>query len=126
MSMIYNGIKYDILEDLELAISELSEDQKILIRNDFNGIPNQTTISNVPKIVTPRQIRLALILSGVSLDIIETAINSLPEPQKSMTRITWEYSVEFQRTNPMISAMSPMLGLTSEQIDNLFILAATL
>ena len=75
-------------------------------------------VSNVPSFVTPRQIRVALITSGFSLATIETAIDSLPEPQQSITRVTWEYSVEFQRNNPLLIAMAPMLGLTSADIDN--------
>jgi hypothetical protein len=80
----------------------------------------------VPSIVTPRQIRVALIMSGFPLQTIEDAIDTLPEPNKSIVRVTWEYSVEFQRSNPFISSMAPLLNLTETQIDELFILASTL
>jgi hypothetical protein len=82
--------------------------------------------TKVPFSVTPRQIRIALIMSGISLETIESMINALPEPDKSITRVTWEYSVEFQRSNPVLNAMTPMLGMTSSQVDDLFKLAATL
>lgn len=81
---------------------------------------------NVPLTVTPRQIRVALILSGISLDLIEQTINSLEEPNRSIVRVTWEYSVEFQRNNPFIVSMAPLLNLTESQVDQLFILASTL
>ena len=124
----YNGTIYQNIEDLETAMSSdgLSEEQKQFLRNDFNGVPNPAPINSVPKFVTPRQIRLALIMSGISLDVIENTINSLSEPQKSIVRVTWEYSVEFQRNNPVLTSMAPVLGLTSEQVDQLFILANTL
>lgn len=40
-----NGILCLTIEELEAAIANLSEDQKILMRNDFNGIPNPTELS---------------------------------------------------------------------------------
>jgi hypothetical protein len=120
-----NGEKVETIERLEELMIGLSDYQKECLRNDFNGIPN-TQVIGTPQTVTPRQIRVALIMSGISLELIENTINSLPEPQKSITKVTWEYSVEFQRNNPMILAMAPLLGLNNEQIDQLFILASTL
>lgn len=122
--MIINGVKCNTIEEVELQIIGLSEEQKQVIRNDFNGIPNaQSTV--VPS-VTPRQMRIALVLSGISISSIESIIDSLPEPDKSITKITWEYSTAFERTNPVLNAMAPMIGMTSSQLDSLFNLAATL
>lgn len=73
--------------------------------------------------VTPRQIRQALVLSGISLTDIETALNSLPEPTKSLAIIEWEYSVAFIRTNPLVEQVGLMLGWTSEQLDDLWTFA---
>lgn len=80
----------------------------------------------VPRVVSPRQIRIALIASGFTLSTIESAIAALPEPDRSFAQVSWEYSVEFQRDNPLILSMAPVLGLTSQQIDNLFIMASSL
>ena len=80
----------------------------------------------IPRAVTARQIRMALVKSGYTLSGIESTLDALPEPQKSEAKIAWEYSNEFQRLNPLIAAFAPMLGLTSEQIDQLFVYAATL
>jgi len=41
-------------------------------------------------------------------------------------RIEWEYAIEFRRDWPALVAMQPLLGLTDTQIDDLFVLAATL
>lgn len=122
--MIINGVLCRTLQELEDAILDLPEDQKELIRNDFNGITNVPQSS--VQAVTPRQIRLALSRSGISLQTIEAVIDSLPEPARSETRITWEYSVEFQRSNPLLIAMAPVLGLSTAQVDSLFQLASTL
>lgn len=119
-----NGVTITTIEQLEEVIAHMSEYEKTCVRNDFHGIPNEPIVT--VRAVTPRQMRLALSRSGISLSTIESIINSLPEPTKSETRITWEYSVEFQRNNPLLNAMAPVLGLTSQQVDNLFALASTL
>ena len=79
----------------------------------------------VPRSVTMRQARLALLGAGL-LDDIDAAINALPSPQKEAARIEWEYSQEVQRHNGFVSILAPSLGLTEAQIDTLFIQAKTL
>jgi hypothetical protein len=76
--------------------------------------------------ITAKQIRLALLGFGVSLDMIESAINELPEPTRSYAKVTWEYATIFEREHPMIAGLGAQLGLTSEQIDYLFVEAAKL
>lgn len=76
--------------------------------------------------VTPRQMRQALVLSGVSLNDIETALNSLSEPTKSLAKIEWEYSTMFQRNRPLVLQVGAMLGWTSQQLDTLWAFAKTL
>lgn len=79
----------------------------------------------VPSAVTMRQARLALLGAG-KLALVDQAISSMKEPQQSAARIEWEYSGEVQRHNGFVAALGPALGLTSEQIDALFIAAAKL
>lgn len=78
------------------------------------------------KPVTPRQIRQALLLQGLSLETIENALNSLPEPTKSLALIEWEYSLEFQRNRPLVNSVAQLLGMTDEQLDTLWVFAASL
>jgi hypothetical protein len=79
----------------------------------------------VPESVTMRQARLALLGAG-KLALVDAAIDGMPEPQKSAARIEWEYSNEVQRNNSFVSALGPALGMTSTQIDGLFVAAAKL
>src|SRR3990167_2007760 len=79
----------------------------------------------IPAAVTMRQARLALLGAGL-LSSIDAAIDALPSPQKEAARIEWEYSQEVQRHNGFVSALAPALGLTQEQVDALFLQAATL
>jgi hypothetical protein len=122
--IIINGITITSAEQLEEAIANMTEYEKQCLRNDFYGTPNDPV--NTVQSVTPRQMRIALVMSGISLETIESIIDGLPEPQRTITKVTWEYSVEFQRNNTLLNAMAPILGLTKEQVDNLFALASTL
>jgi len=76
--------------------------------------------------VTPRQIRQALLLSGISMSQIEDALASLPDPQKSFAQIEWEFSVAFKRNRPLVAAVGSILGWTSDQLDALWRLAGSL
>lgn len=76
--------------------------------------------------VTPRQMRQALILSGVTMQQIEDALDALPESTKSLAKVEWEYSLAFQRNRPLVAQVAQLLGWTSEQLDNLWAFAKTL
>lgn len=75
--------------------------------------------------VTMRQARLALLQEGY-LSQIEDAINLIPEPDKSKVQTEWEYSAVVQRGSVWVAIMQPALGLSDEQMDDLFKLASTL
>lgn len=79
----------------------------------------------VPIAVTMRQARLALLEAG-KLNMIPTIINSLPSPTKEAASIEWEYSSEVQRHNGFVAQIGPALGMSSAEIDALFIRAAQL
>jgi hypothetical protein len=125
-------IKYRITHDNQMIEFPTREEAENYLNN--NSVTSEIeTVEEVvqaktavPQTVTPRQIRIALVMSGISLSTIEAMIDSLPEPDRSITRITWEYSIEFQRNNPLLNAMAPALGFTQQQIDELFQLASTL
>ena len=82
-------------------------------------------VNPVPKEITMRQARLAL-LDASLLSSVQPAIDSLPEPSKTKAQIEWEYSNALQRDNPFVATLGGALGLSSEDIDNLFIQAARL
>lgn len=75
--------------------------------------------------VTMRQARRALFQTG-KLAAIEAAIDALPEPQKTVARIEWEYSAKVQRHNGFVSQIAPLLSLSDADVDALFALAETL
>ena len=75
----------------------------------------------VPESVSPLQARKALRQAGV-LSLITAALESASEE----TREAWEYATEIRRDNPFVCGVASSVGMTGEQIDDLFRLAATL
>lgn len=121
-------MKKDILNYLGEKIGELelpdSTSEEVWQRK--LALYSQPPATEPIKDVTPRQIRQAMVLSGVTMEQIDAAIASLPEPTKSLARIEWEYSTLFIRSNPLVSSVGTMLGWSSDQLDALWRLAATL
>lgn len=75
--------------------------------------------------VSMRQARLALIQQGL-LENVNAAIAAMPEPDKSIVETEWEYAHIVDRGSPWMGQMAIALGLSDEQLDDLFKLAATL
>lgn len=104
-----------------------------LVRNGNALVFDQTrmdqhtaaTAPPVPQQVTMRQARLALFGAGL-LAGVNAAIAGLPEPDKSAATIEWEYAAVVERSSGLVPAMGAALGMTTQQLDDLFTLAATL
>ncbi|ADW16369.1 hypothetical protein Despr_2419 [Desulfobulbus propionicus DSM 2032] len=79
----------------------------------------------VPPSVTMRQARLALLQAGL-LTQAEAAVANMAGDAGDRARIEWEYAQEIQRDWPTLTTIAGAMGLTNEEIDNLFTLAATL
>ena len=76
---------------------------------------------SIPTIVSMRQARLALLQAGL-LATVDAAIAAGTEADQ----ITWEYATEVERNSPMVVNLSASLGLTEQQLNDLFTLAASL
>jgi hypothetical protein len=81
--------------------------------------------SKVPHEVTMRQARLALHKHG-HLVKIQPAINALDDPPRTEAQIEWDYSNSVRRVSVFTDIIGSAIGLTAEQMDDLFIEAATL
>lgn len=85
----------------------------------------------VPPVVSMRQAKIALVMSDPinaigsnALESITQTIDGLPEPDRTVAKITWEYAVDVERSNPLIEQVAAMLSLSNDDIDALFIKAA--
>ncbi len=54
------------------------------------------------------------------------ALNGLPEPQRSVALIEWEESVVFEKAHPLIRPVANAIGMTPEELDVEWPLAALL
>lgn len=79
----------------------------------------------VPREVTMRQARQALILAGLD-ESVESAVDAIPGVAGKLARAEWDKSQTVQRNRPLVNQLGAALGLTPQQIDALFITAATL
>jgi hypothetical protein len=124
--------KYKI--SYEDTVIEFATEQAAIDYKEANNLSEEiesfieeiVEVVEVPRTVTPRQMRVALVMTGITVESIESLIDGLEEPTRSVTRITWEYSTAFERDNPVLNAMAPLLGLNSDQVDELFVLASTI
>lgn len=78
-----------------------------------------------PQSVTPRQAKLALASAGVYDDILNV-LETLPEPQKTFSKIEWDYATEFKRSHMLVHQMKQAMNWTDEFVDELFVTASTL
>lgn len=76
----------------------------------------------IPKSITMRQTRLAL-LAQDKLTVVETAIEDLNDPA---TTIEWTCATVIERDNPLVNSLCSSLGMTKDEVDDLFIYANTL
>tara|TARA_R110000851_G_scaffold160304_3_gene303564 strand:+ start:122 stop:559 length:438 start_codon:yes stop_codon:yes gene_type:complete len=119
-SIISSGTSFDICFESELSSKDLILLETIITKH--KPIP----LENIDTSVTARQMRVAMIMSGISIESIEAAIDSLPEPDKSVASVSWKYSYRFHRDNELVVALAPAIGLTEQDLDNLWALAETL
>lgn len=70
----------------------------------------------VPQVVSRFQARAALLQAGI-LELAETYISNATPLEK----LAWNDAQEFRRTSPTVKAIAVSLGLSDDDLDNLFI-----
>lgn len=113
-------------ESLEIVTFEpLSSAEQYELNTIVIGHDEWVRIKETPD-VTPKQLRLALIASGISLESIDTIISSMPEEDRLPAQISWDHAIAFERGNPLVLGVAALLGLNTSQLDDLWALALTL
>jgi hypothetical protein len=94
---------------------------------EVKSIPDQPEPPSptVPISITPRQGMLMLSRAGL-LASVNAAIDAIEGQPGEEARIDFERANEWRRDWPLINALASGIGLTSEQIDQMFITAALL
>ena len=83
-------------------------------------IVEEVIIKNVPQTITPLQTKLQLLELGL-LDEVDTLVATDRKVQ-----LYWEYALTIERNNEILLSMATQLGLTNEQLDDMFIQASKL
>lgn len=109
------------VEDVSQRVVTVEDDGAVITRVWTTPLPI------VPPSVSPRQIRLWLVINNISLTYIDSAIDNIQDPLlKEKTKIEWEFSPYVERHHPMISTIGNAVGLSDTQIDQAFIEASVL
>ena len=113
-----------------LYLSGIPVEQRMLYGNDSaptpdgwmdtTATPDIKVVPPVPAQVTRFQALAALSNAGL-LANAQAAVNASPDP---LTTLAWNNAQTFERASPTIASLAGSLGLTSTQIDDLFIAAA--
>jgi hypothetical protein len=93
--------------------------------SDINIADGLYKKSTVPNNVTSRQLRLSLLDAGILTDV-DSAINAISDATlKTSTLIEWDYAQSIARYNSLVLNVISSLGKTEDQLDDIFIKAAT-
>ena len=121
---MYYTNEFPILDDngKEVAVTKIADRPEPYDDYLFNGTHwyLKPVSVYVPKILTPKQARLALLGAGL-YDAVNIAVKSNPAHE-----IYWEYALEVRRDDTLLIELSTALGITSEQLDDLFIAGSKL
>lgn len=82
-------------------------------------------VNIVPQSVSARQAEKALILAELD-DDVDALLAAMPGVNGKLARAERNRAQTVERNNPLVLQMATELGLSSEEVDQLFILAATL
>lgn len=108
--------------DAAVAAKEAAEAHVTSLQEQVQQLQNPGGIVNgVPQQVTNYQARSALIMAGM-FEAVDAAVKA--QGPGSQAYQAWEYANVYLRSSPFIAEMGAILGLTSEQIDALFVAAA--
>jgi hypothetical protein len=78
----------------------------------------------VPKEINQRQLRLELLSRGITEASVVGLLNANPDATaRAAALIEWEYAAAISRTHPLVAGMAAALGLSSADVDALFIAA---
>lgn len=77
--------------------------------------------ASIPESVSPRQIRQALTRAG-----LRASVDAAVAAGDQDTKDWYEFATSFDRSNPVVAALGALLNVSDAQLDDLWILAASL
>lgn len=115
--------------DTEILIDELLQVEMVkpyfnFDTREFYEGATQQEISQAFKDATPTEVQLWRVRTVLKLlgmeQVIEVALNSLPEPTKTGALYSWNYGTTVERNSQTVLLLQSVLGLTDAQTDDIF------
>jgi hypothetical protein len=112
---ILNGDRYRLVSNGEVI--EFSTQAEI----DAEDAAAALAAERASLVVSRFQARAALLQNN----LLDTAAGAIAQAD-AMSQLAWEDAQEFRRNSPLVASIGGALGLTDEQLDDLFRLAKTI
>jgi hypothetical protein len=120
--------------DFAAACSDTPEDHAARVLHVLGSDPAKTLQALIDGTATPelpprvpREIQnwraKAVLATMGRLNEVEAMIAALPEPEKTIVTLAWSGDARLARRGKTVTALADSLGMTAEQIDELFIAA---
>lgn len=81
--------------------------------------------NQIPAPISRKQLKLALLDIGVTEEMIDASINTLPSPAKEQAMIQWKDSSDFKFDHPLVAPLAAALGFNDEQIRSVWVNGAS-
>ena len=122
-SIIPNNNLIEISEEEFIEINQFTKPRKV----DGVWIESQTDEDfkeEVPKMVNAIQFISQLSFEGITEAAITKVINTLPEPNKTVAKVSYQRAVYFERNNPFLDLVGKAFNKTDGELDQIFINAS--
>lgn len=86
--------------------------------------PRPTLVEKTPQQVSRAQGKAALIQAGLWQSVLDYVASIEDATQKAIAEVALNDTTYWQRTSPFLNAAATAIGLTQEQLDDLFIAAS--
>ena len=123
----YADYKYaeDCLETKLITRYELDKDKdKVIIENgivvlnpNYNEILNQREAERISRLKCTKRVFI-LMLEQLGFDYFEQIVPLIESDRQA--KLEWELCVELERSNPLLDILARRIGVSSEQLDDLF------
>lgn len=107
-----------------LADAEFAEAQHPGAWRFASAQPSTTPTQVIPQEITRAQGKAALIMAGM-WDGVLAYVASIEDPvQRSLAEVALHDTLTWQRASPFLTTAAAVLGMASEQLDDLFVTAS--
>lgn len=93
------------------------ENGRIVLNPNYNEILNQREAERISHLKCTKRVFI-LILEQLGFDYFEQIVPLIESDRQA--KLEWELCVELERSNPLLDILAGRIGVTPEQLDNLF------